>query len=103
MFNPKGESFVKHTKTLTKRVSPRSQLHPPLKGALGVTVFFGFFSSDARRNERTVRGEQSLLWLSRAVRELDCYQMNKPFCFFKKEKTISQSPSPDTLQGLFLP
>jgi hypothetical protein len=27
-------------------------LHPPLKGALGVAVFFGSFSSDVRRNER---------------------------------------------------
>ena len=29
------------------------RLHPPLKGALGVAVFFGSFSSDVRRNEQT--------------------------------------------------
>ena len=35
-----------------RAVSARNQLHPPLKGALGVAVFFGSFSSAVRRNEQ---------------------------------------------------
>ena len=34
------------------RFSQIRTLHPPLKGALGLAVFFGSFSSDVRRNER---------------------------------------------------
>lgn len=57
MIHPKDESFVNHTKTLTNRRSLRFSVTSPYVEGLEEAVFFGSFSSAARRNERTVRTE----------------------------------------------
>ena len=50
----RGTGFASHTKTLMKRVSPRNQLHPPLRGTDGA-----------------VRGESNIFELSRVATEVD--------------------------------
>ena len=54
MIHPKDESFVNHTKTLANRRSPRFSVTSPYVGGLEVAVFFGSFSSAARRNEHNL-------------------------------------------------
>jgi hypothetical protein len=77
-----GEGFREWLKSLLKDKKGLGLLVKT--GALGVTVFFGSFSSDVRRNERTARTKPNLFEFCRVVRELDHNQMNIPFGPFQK-------------------